>query len=119
MRPDQEHDSARLENQGQQPTYALDAGRRICPVMESAKMNLLFGMAKFLRAFEVLPPDADKDVDSSIESTYISDLALRPNKFDVRVKLRDRVSKEDVMKHYVATYQSEAEIMGLNNSQYM
>ena len=87
--------------------------------MESAKKNLLLGMAKFLWAFEILPPDSAKGIDLSMETGYISDLALRPKDFDVKVKLRNGLSKEDVVKHYVATYKGEAEIMGWDNSQYL
>ncbi|KAF2794876.1 cytochrome P450 [Melanomma pulvis-pyrius CBS 109.77] len=117
MRLDAEHDSTRLETQGRRRTYAFGAGRRMCPGMESAKKNLLLGMAKFLWAFEVLPPDG-QDIDLSMETGYISDLALRPKSTDVVVKLRDGVSREDVYNHYYETYKEEAEVMGWANNQY-
>lgn len=118
MRPDAEHDAARLEAQGRRTSYAFGAGRRICPGMESAKKNLLLGMAKFVWAFDVSPPEGG-EVDLSIETGYVSDLALRPKDFDVVVKLREGVSRQDVMAHYVETYQGEAEIMDWKDGRYL
>ncbi|KAG9203636.1 hypothetical protein G6514_002654 [Epicoccum nigrum] len=112
MRPDQEHDATQMESTGRRLTYAFGAGRRICPRMESAKKNLPLGTAKFLWASEILPPYSAKGIDPSMEMGYISDLALRPKVFDVKVKLRERLSKENIVKHYVATYKGETEIMG-------
>ncbi|KAH7127281.1 cytochrome P450 [Dactylonectria macrodidyma] len=117
MRLDEAHDPARLEGSGPRLTYAFGAGRRICPGMDSARQSLLLGLAKVLWAFDILPPEG-KDIDLNMETGFISDLALRPKKFDVALKLRDGRSKDDIMSHYYQAYESQAEVMGWEGGLY-
>jgi hypothetical protein len=119
MRQDnlEDHDAKKLESSGRRKTYAFGAGRRMCPGYESAKKNLLLGMAKFLWAFEVSAPDG-REIDLSMETGYISDLALRPKNTDVSVHLREGISRDDVYSHYYDTYKGEAEVFGWMNNEY-
>ncbi|KAB5530402.1 cytochrome P450 [Coniochaeta sp. 2T2.1] len=112
MRMDDEHDPARLEKQGRRTNYTFGAGRRVCLGMESAKKSFLVGMAKFLWAFEVHPRDAERGVDLSLDTGFISDLTLKVKNLDIAVKLRDGLSREDVYKHYEDVYPDEARLMG-------
>ncbi|KAK2591730.1 hypothetical protein QQS21_010584 [Conoideocrella luteorostrata] len=117
MRPDDAHDPARLEGSGPRLTYAFGAGRRICPGMDSARQSLLLGLAKVLWAFEILPPEG-KDIDLTMDTGFISDLALRPRGFDVVLKLRDERTRNDIMDHYYQAYEGQAEVMGWENGLY-
>ncbi|KAK0710113.1 cytochrome P450 [Lasiosphaeria miniovina] len=110
MRPDAAHDPARLEGSGPRLTYAFGAGRRICPGMDSARQNLVLGLAKVLWAFDVLPPDNGDEIGLDIETGFISDLVLRPRRFDVSLKLREGRTKE-ILDHYHQAYEGQAEVM--------
>jgi hypothetical protein len=85
--------------------------------MHSAKQNLLLGLAKVLWAFDILPPEG-KEIDLSLETGFVQELALHPKDFDVILKLRDRGAKEDIMGHYSQTYDAEAEVMGWEGGLY-
>ncbi|KAK3361571.1 cytochrome P450 [Lasiosphaeria ovina] len=118
MRPDAAHDPARLEGSGPRLTYAFGAGRRICPGMDSARQSLVLGLAKVLWAFDVLPPDNGDEIDLDIETGFISDLALRPRRFDVSLKLREGRTKEEILDHYHQAYEGQAEVMGWEGGLY-
>ncbi|KAI0455763.1 cytochrome P450 [Xylaria acuta] len=117
MRLDQAHDPARMEASGPRVTYDFGAGRRICPGMHLAKLNMLLGVAKILWAFEILPPKG-KEIDLSLETGLVQGTALHPKDFDVVLKLRDRRFKEDIMEHYSQTYEAEAEVFGWKGDEY-
>lgn len=118
MRLDQAHDPTHMEASSARVTYDFGAGRRICPGMNSAKQNLLLGLAKVLWAFDILPPEG-KEIDLSLETGFIQEIALHPKDFDVVLKLRDSRTKEDIMDHYSQTYEAEAVIMGWEGGIYM
>lgn len=112
MRLDAAHEPARLERQGRRTHYTFGAGRRVCLGMESAKKSFLIGMAKFLWAFEVGPQSEDGELDLDVETGFISDLTLKVKQLDIKIKLRDGISREDVQSHYEAVYPAEASLMG-------
>ncbi|KAL2830286.1 cytochrome P450 [Aspergillus cavernicola] len=98
-------------------TYDLGAGRRICPGMHSAKHNLLLGLAKVLWAFDVLPPKG-KEIDLSLETGFVPDIALHPKDFDVVLRLREGRTRGEVLDHYSSAYEGEAELMGWEEGLY-
>jgi cytochrome P450 len=117
MRPDQAHDPAHMEASGSRVTYDFGAGRRICPGMHSAKQSLLLGLAKILWAFEIMPLEG-KELDLSLETGFVQEVALHPKNLDVVLKLRDGRAKKDIMDHYYQTYEAEAKIMGWEGDLY-
>lgn len=117
MRPDQAHDAAHLESASARVTYDFGAGRRICPGMHSAKQSLLLGLAKVLWAFDVVPPE-ESEIDLSLETGFVQDIALHPKKFDVVLRLREGRTREEVLGHYESAYEGEAEVMGWKDGLY-
>ncbi|KAI0185481.1 cytochrome P450 [Xylaria flabelliformis] len=117
MRLDKAHDPARMEASSTRVNYDFGAGRRICPGMHLAKLNLLLGLAKIVWAFEILPPEG-KEIDLSIETGLIQGTALHPKDFDVVFKLRDEHFKKDIMEHYSQAYEVEAEVFGWRGDEY-
>nr|UBX54526.1 cytochrome P450 [Aspergillus sp.] len=117
MRLDEAHDPAHMEASSARVTYDFGAGRRICPGMHSAKHSLVLGLAKVLWAFEILPPKG-KEIDLSLENGFIQEIALHPKELDVVFKLRDGITKEDIMDHYSQAYEAEAEVMGWEDGLY-
>lgn len=85
--------------------------------MHSAKQNLLLGLAKILWSFDILPPKG-KEIDLSLETGFVQDLALHPKDFDVTLKLRSGCTTESIMEHYAQTYEEEAELMGWEDGLY-
>ena len=113
MRPDEAHDPTHMEaSSSRGATFDFGAGRRICPGMHSAKQSLLLGLAKVLWAFDVLPPPEGKEIDLSLETGFVQEIALHPKELDVVLKLRDGRAKEDLLVHYSKAYEAEAEVMG-------
>ncbi|KAL6232006.1 cytochrome P450 [Aspergillus navahoensis] len=117
MRPDQAHDAAHLESASARVTYDFGAGRRICPGMHSAKQSLLLGLAKVLWAFDVLPPEG-REIDLSLETGFVQDIALHPKEFDVVFRLREGRTRGEVLDHYEMAYEGEAEVMGWKDGLY-
>lgn len=117
MRLDQAHDPAHMEAPMSRLTYDFGAGRRICPGMHSAKQSLILGLAKLLWAFEVLPPEG-KEIDLSLETGFVQEIALHPKELDIVLKLRDERTEEDILDHYSRTYEAEAELMGWEGGLY-
>jgi hypothetical protein len=106
-----------MEASGSRVTYDFGAGRRICPGMHSAKQSLLLGLAKILWAFEIMPLEG-KELDLSLETGFVQEVALHPKNLDVVLKLRDGRAKKDIMDHYYQTYEAEAKIMGWEGDLY-
>ncbi|KAI0423563.1 cytochrome P450 [Xylaria sp. FL1042] len=117
MRADQAHDPALMEASSVRVHYDFGAGRRICPGMHLAKLNLLLGLAKILWAFDILPPKG-KDIDLSLETGFVQGTALHAKDFDVVLKLRDGFAKSDIRNHYSQTYEAEAQAMGWEGALY-
>ncbi|KAH9218326.1 cytochrome P450 [Leptodontidium sp. 2 PMI_412] len=117
MRPDQAHDPAQMEASGSRVTYDFGAGRRICPGMHSAKQSLLLGLAKIVWAFDILPLKG-KELDLSLETGFVQEVALHPKNLDVVLKLRNGRVKKDIMDHYYQTYEAEAKVMGWEGGLY-
>ncbi|KAI0857776.1 cytochrome P450 [Xylaria cubensis] len=117
MRLDKAHDPAHMEASSTRVNYDFGAGRRICPGMHLAKLNLLLGLAKIVWAFEILPPEG-KDIDLSIETGLVQGTALHPKDFDVVFKLRGEHFKKDIMEHYSQAYEVEAEVFGWRGDEY-
>lgn len=111
MRLDNAHDPARMEASSTRVHYDFGAGRRICPGMHLAKLNMLLGVAKMLWAFEILPPEG-KDIDLSLETGLVQGTALAHKDFDIILKLRDQSFKQAIREHYSQSYEAEAEVFG-------
>lgn len=117
MRPDQTFDPAHPDASTSRVTWDFGAGRRICPGMHSAKHSLLLGLAKVLWAFDILPAEG-KEIDLSLETGFVQEIALHPKHLDVVLKLRNGRAKQDIMDHYSQTYAAEAELMGWKDGLY-
>nr|A0A6F8RP03.1 RecName: Full=Cytochrome P450 monooxygenase grgG; AltName: Full=Gregatin A biosynthesis cluster protein G [Penicillium sp.]BCA42574.1 cytochrome P450 monooxygenase GrgG [Penicillium sp.] len=117
LRSDHTLDAAHLEASASRVTWDFGAGRRICPGMHSAKHSLLLGLAKVLWAFDILPPEG-KEIDLSLETGFVQEIALHPKELNVVLKLRDGRTKQDLMDHYSQTYAAEAEVMGWKDGLY-
>ncbi|GAM36833.1 hypothetical protein TCE0_018f06241 [Talaromyces pinophilus] len=117
MRLDEAHDAAHLESASARVTYDFGAGRRICPGMHSAKQSLLLGLAKVLWAFDILPQEG-KEIDLSLETGLVQDIALHPREFDVLLTLREGRTREEVLEHYEKAYEREAEMMNWKGGLY-
>ncbi|KAK0612636.1 cytochrome P450 [Bombardia bombarda] len=117
MRLDEAHDPAHMEASMSRVTYDFGAGRRICPGMNSARQNLLLGFAKVVWAFDILPPEG-KDIDLSLETGFVQEIALHPRDFDVILEPREGITEQDVMDHYSEAYEAEAQVMGWEDGLY-
>lgn len=111
MRLDEAHNPAQMDGSSWRVIYDFGAGRRVCPGSHSAKQNLVLGLAQVLWAFDVLPPE-DKEIDLNLETGFIQKAALHPRDCDVRFKLRDGRTKEDILANYAQAYEAEAQMMG-------
>lgn len=117
MRLDEAHDAAHLESASARLTYDFGAGRRICPGMHSAKQSLLLGLAKVLWAFDILPQEG-KEIDLSLKTGFVQDIALHPREFDVLLTLREGRTREEVLEHYKKAYEEEAEVLNWKGGLY-
>ena len=86
--------------------------------MNSAKQSLLLGLAKVVWAFDILPPEGGKEIDLSLKTGFVQEIALHPKDFDVVLQLRDGRAKEEIMDHYSHTYEAEAQVMGWEGGLY-
>ncbi|CAG8984164.1 hypothetical protein HYALB_00008166 [Hymenoscyphus albidus] len=117
MRPDKAHDGTQMEASGARITYDFGAGRRVCPGMHSTKQTFLLGLAKILWAFEILPLEG-KNLDLSLKTRFVQEVALHPKSLDVSLKLKNGRTGKTIIGHYHQKYEDEAKVMGWENDLY-
>ncbi|KAI8631567.1 cytochrome P450 [Xylariaceae sp. FL1651] len=88
MRLDQAHDPAHMEASSARITYDFEA-----------------------RGY-------GKEIDLTLETRFIQEIALHPKDFDVVLKMREGCTKEDIMDHYSQTCEAEAVMMGWEDALY-